>query len=120
MRLLCDFVLLFHSIVSLSASDYLSIEKYQYEGSKPNILFIVTDDLRYDALGYFDSDVLTPNIDELFRNGFHFTNAYSQASVLTTSSKYLWHILLHNSGRSLCAIAYYDIDGTGLPQGPCP
>jgi arylsulfatase A-like enzyme len=48
--------------------------------SRPNILLIVADDLRFDAIGHFTKEVISPNIDFLFQNGFHFRNAYSQAS----------------------------------------
>jgi hypothetical protein len=62
---------------SLSSSGSLFADAVE---SRPNILLIVADDLRFDAIGHFTKDVISPNIDFLFKNGFHFTNAYSQAS----------------------------------------
>ncbi len=44
--------------------------------SKPNILFLFTDDQRYDtirALG--NDDVITPNLDRLVEEGTMFTEA---------------------------------------------
>jgi arylsulfatase A-like enzyme len=45
--------------------------------SKPNVILILADDLRSDALGcYGNGYVKTPNIDKLAQNGTKFTNAY--------------------------------------------
>lgn len=62
-------------------------------GARPhNIIFILTDDQRYDAMGFMGrSFVETPNMDSLARNGVHLRNAFvttslcspSRASILT-------------------------------------
>ena len=45
---------------------------------KPNILFIMTDQLRGDSLGYAGHrDVKTPYLDTLAAKGVDFTRAYS-------------------------------------------
>lgn len=47
------------------------------EKSKPNILFLFTDDQRYGTMGALGNDeVKTPNLDKLVTNGVSFTNAY--------------------------------------------
>lgn len=44
---------------------------------KPNILFIVTDDQRYDTIHALGNDeIITPNLDFLVKDGTSFTNAY--------------------------------------------
>src|SRR5512134_101849 len=57
-----------------------------------NIVFILTDDHRYDALGFMGHPFLeTPNLDSLGKNGVHLKNAFvttalcspSRASILT-------------------------------------
>jgi len=58
-----------------------------------NVIFILTDDQRYDALGFMDGQpfLQTPNIDALARRGVHLPNAFvttalcspSRASILT-------------------------------------
>lgn len=46
--------------------------------SKPNILFIFSDDLSYRDLScYGQKNYQTPNLDKLALNGMRFTNAYS-------------------------------------------
>jgi arylsulfatase len=45
---------------------------------KPNILFIMCDQMRYDAIGANgNSKIQTPNLDRLFRESVNFTNAYT-------------------------------------------
>jgi len=54
--------------------------------SKPNILLILADDLGYNDLGFQGSTELkTPNLDNLAKNGVIFTNAYVTASVCSPS-----------------------------------
>jgi N-acetylglucosamine-6-sulfatase len=57
-----------------------------------NIIIVLTDDHRYDALGFMGHAFLeTPNLDSLAKNGAHFRNAFvttalcspSRASILT-------------------------------------
>ncbi len=57
----------------------------QSKKSKPNVVFIVVDDLRPE-LGIYGTPVIqTPNIDRLARKGMTFTNAYCQVAVCAPS-----------------------------------
>ncbi len=57
----------------------------------PNIIFILNDDQRYDAMGFLDPALSTPNMDRIAREGVYFPNAFvttalcspSRASILT-------------------------------------
>ena len=52
------------------------------EKSKPNIIFILADDLGYGDLGcYGQQKIETPNIDKLSKQGLTFTQFYSGAPV---------------------------------------
>jgi len=65
----------------------------QQKAEKPNIIFILVDDLRWDAMGFTGqySFLKTPNIDRLRAEGVHFQNAFcthslsapSRATILT-------------------------------------
>ena len=44
---------------------------------KPNILFILADDLGYADLGCYGSEIETPNLDALAANGLKFTQFYN-------------------------------------------
>ncbi|MBL7134002.1 MAG: sulfatase [Phycisphaerae bacterium] len=49
---------------------------------KPNVLFILADDVTYSTLGcYGGRNVKTPNIDHLARQGVRFTRAYAAMSM---------------------------------------
>ena len=51
---------------------------------RPNILFILADDLGYgDLSGYGRPDYQTPNLDRLAQQGIKFTSAYAAAAVCT-------------------------------------
>ena len=52
--------------------------------ARPNLLFILADDLGYADLSSFGrADYQTPNIDRLVQQGVRFTNAYTAASTCT-------------------------------------
>ncbi len=46
---------------------------------KPNIIFILADDLGYSDLGCYGGEIATPNIDSLAKNGLRFTQCYNTA-----------------------------------------
>lgn len=48
-------------------------------GPKPNILFILADDLGYSDLGCYGSEIQTPNLDKLAAEGLRFTQFYNTA-----------------------------------------
>lgn len=51
---------------------------------RPNVIFIMADDLGYGDLGcYGATRVKTPNIDQLARDGMRFTDAHSPSAVCT-------------------------------------
>ena len=54
---------------------------YAADQDKPNIVFILADDLGWNDLGYMGSDYYeSPNIDRLAAEGMVFTNAYAAAA----------------------------------------
>ncbi|WP_052444589.1 sulfatase [Flammeovirga sp. OC4] len=62
------------------------LQKPQKEISKPNILFILADDLGYSDLSCMGSDYYeTPNIDGIANQGMVFTNGYAGCQVCSPS-----------------------------------
>ena len=54
--------------------------------SRPNIVFLMTDDQRWDTLGcYGRTDVITPHIDQLAKQGVTFDNAYYAVAICMPS-----------------------------------
>ena len=50
-----------------------------------NIVFVLVDDLRYDAMGFLTPGLKTPNIDFLAKNGVYFPNAVVTSSLCSPS-----------------------------------
>src|SRR5579871_306963 len=46
---------------------------------RPNILFILADDLGFSDLGCYGGEVRTPNLDRLAADGLRFTQFYNTA-----------------------------------------
>lgn len=56
------------------------------QGKQPNIIFILTDDQRWDALGYAGNPYIhTPNLDSLASNGIYFQNTYATTAISCAS-----------------------------------
>jgi len=77
-------------------------QQQQASKEKPNILWICTDQQRWNTIGALgNSYVHTPNIDKLVENGVAFNRAYCQSPVCTPSrSSFLtgmYPSTLHNS-----------------------
>ncbi len=76
--------------------------------SRPNILFVLLDDVRFDDLGFGGHPfVKTPNFDRIAREGMRFTNAFAatplcspnRASILTGQYAHT-HGIIDNVDRS--------------------
>jgi len=63
-----------------------SSKKEEIKPNKPNVIFLLTDDQRWDALGAMGNSIIkTPNLDKMASNGFLFTNAYVTTSICCVS-----------------------------------
>ncbi len=75
------------------------------EPSKPNIVYILADDLGYGDVGCYNaaSKIPTPNIDRLAREGVRFTDAHSPSAVCTPTryalltGRYAWRTRLQRN-----------------------
>lgn len=84
---------------------------------KPNIVFIMADDLGYGDVGcYGCEDIRTPNIDWLAAEGIRFTDFYANAAVCSPTriafitGRYQQRFGMDNA-------LYYQEMGRGLPPG---
>lgn len=60
------------------------------KASKPNIIFIMADDLGYGDLGSYGQTVIqTPNLDQMAIEGLRFTNCYAGSTVCAPSRSVL-------------------------------
>lgn len=89
-RLFCGSVLLVLAIAATSQS------------AKPNVLFIFADDQSFETLrAYGNTEIETPNLDRLARDGISFTHAYNMGSwsgavcvasrTMLNTGRFLWH-----------------------------
>ena len=53
--------------------------------SRPNIVFVLLDDLRFDAMGFLTPGLETPNIDYLASHGTYFPNAVVTTALCSPS-----------------------------------
>ena len=65
---------------------------------RPNIVVILGDDLGFADLGAYGSEIRTPAIDALARQGVRFTNFYTHASSSPTRSMLLTGVDTHLNG----------------------
>ncbi|HLO60341.1 MAG TPA: sulfatase-like hydrolase/transferase [Bacteroidales bacterium] len=71
-------IILFSLVLSFSWSDLSS------QPSRPNIIYIMTDDMGYgDLSGYGRKDYQTTHLDDLAKQGVKFINAYSAGPLCT-------------------------------------
>src|SRR5512145_1792752 len=65
---------------------------------RPNIVVILGDDMGFSDMGSFGSEIKTPNLDSLAREGVRFTNFYTHASCSPTRSMLLSGVDTHRNG----------------------
>ncbi len=81
---------------------------------KPNVLIIMTDQQRWDALGCAgNSEIKTPNMDRLAREGVQFVNAYSACPVCVPArtSILTGHTIFNNK-----VLGNNDIENEDIPN----
>lgn len=71
------FVLFVCLVVPGSSNPACAESSSSKTSSRPNIIFILVDDMGYSDLGCYGGEVQTPNIDRLAHEGLRFTNAYN-------------------------------------------
>jgi arylsulfatase A-like enzyme len=54
-------------------------------GGRPNIIFVLVDDLRFDGLGFLQPQLHTPNLDRMAREGMYFPNTVVTSSLCSPS-----------------------------------
>ena len=92
-------IILIHLFIASIYGDDDSLQKhdtYEYNGNgqvdiKPNIVFIMVDDLGWGNVGYHNTEnpeVSTPNIDYLVENGLELNRHYVDAECSPTRSAF--------------------------------
>lgn len=82
---------------------------------KPNVLLILADDLGYSDLGCFGSEIPTPNLDKLAREGVRMTQFYNSAKCCPTRASLLTGLHPHQVGMGDMVEGRLLPDSTELP-----
>ena len=85
---------------------------------KPNIIFIMADDLGYSDLGAFGSEIRTPNLDALVKQGRILANHHTAAVCAVTRSMIISgtdHHLVGEGTMATSDVNYIDENGKPVP-----
>ena len=66
--------------------------------TRPNIVMIMADDLGFSDIGCYGSEIRTPNLDRLARDGMRFTQFYNSARCCPTRAALLTGLYNHQAG----------------------
>ena len=86
------------------------------EPKRPNFLIIVADDLGFSDCGSFGSEISTPNIDKLAKDGVRLTGFHSAAACSPTRAMILTGTDHHIAGLGNL-IEWTDFSGQNFPKG---
>lgn len=65
---------------------------------RPNIIYVMSDDMGYSDIGCYGSEIATPNLDALAAEGLRFTQFYNTARCCPTRACLLTGLYPHQAG----------------------
>ena len=65
---------------------------------RPNIIYIMSDDMGFSDIGCYGSEINTPNLDQLAENGIRFTQFYNTARCCPTRASLMTGLYPHQAG----------------------
>ncbi|GAB2554120.1 arylsulfatase [Spirosoma areae] len=93
-------------LFSLLMANWLCRPATQAQNRRPNIIYILADDLGYGDLGCFGQKIVkTPNLDRMARQGTRFTRFYAGSTVCAPSrcalmtGKHMGHAYVRGNGE---------------------
>ena len=95
----CALSCAFRCAFSCAFSCALALSATVTAAEQPNIIFVLTDDQRYDEVGFLNPILETPHMDALAERGVHFANAFVTTSLCSPSrASILTGQMMHNHG----------------------
>ncbi len=85
-------------ITAILALTGFSFSAYPQTKKRPNIIVILADDMGYSDIGCFGSEIQTPNLDDLARNGLKMTNFYNASRCCPSRASLLTGLYQHQAG----------------------
>ncbi|MFL2938906.1 MAG: arylsulfatase [Opitutales bacterium] len=80
-----------------------------YGQSRPNVIIVMADDMGWSDIGCYGSEIETPNLDQLAKNGLRFTQFYNTGRCCPTRASLLTGTYPHQAGIG------HMMNDTGLP-----
>ncbi|WP_309398735.1 sulfatase-like hydrolase/transferase [Cerasicoccus maritimus] len=84
--------------IYIAASIFTSPSFAEENGKPPNVVILIADDMGYGDIGAFGSEIKTPNIDRLAREGISLTNFHVGATCSPTRTMLISGVDNHRAG----------------------
>jgi arylsulfatase len=107
------------SVLTALAALMCAVAPSQAQDKKPNILFIMGDDVGWFNVGAYHQGIMsgkTPNIDRIAREGMRFTDYYAEASCTAGRANFITGELPIRTGLTTVGQAGADV---GIPAQAC-
>jgi arylsulfatase len=85
-------------LISLCIIVPIILGSYYPAQKRPNIIIIMADDMGYSDIGCFGSEIHTPNLDMLAKNGLRITQFYNASRCCPTRASLLTGLYQHQAG----------------------
>lgn len=119
---------------ALSAAAPSALATSSVATERPNVIFILLDDMGYSDVGSYGGEIRTPHLDRLANEGLRFTNFYNASKCEPTRASLLtglyWPVAqlgakrgmtlgeaMREAGYATCALGKWHIDGNPVNRG---
>ena len=92
--------------LGLAAQQSAGQSANQAAQKRPNIVFILADDLGYSDLGCYGSEIETPNLDRLAKGGLRFSQFYNSPRCCPSRASLLTGLYSHQVGFGMMTADY--------------
>ena len=82
---------------------------FAFGQNRPNVIIVMADDMGWSDIGCYGSEIETPNLDRLAKNGLRFTQFYNTGRCCPTRASLLTGTYPHQAGIG------HMMNDTGLP-----
>lgn len=86
------------TLVAITASLIAVALPIRAASDKPNIIVIMVDDMGFSDIGCYGSEISTPNLDALAKNGVAFSQFYNSGRCCPTRASLLTGLYSHQAG----------------------
>jgi len=90
-------------VLFLTGTGYKNIPKPEPPTGRPNIVLIMADDMGFSDIGCYGSEIHTPNIDRLAKEGIRFREMYNNAFCSPTRASLMTGLFPHEAGMGVLA-----------------